>query len=202
MGFGIAHELAGAPPYWPWSNALRDLAARGWGERLGAAAEELSDAAVLDQLLGAGTIEVTRRLGHQFQTFGAVADLFDAFGREQPMLLVLEDLHWADQASLDLLHFLGRSQRHGRVLVVATHGPTAGGDAIGAMLAGVVTEPSVERLRLAPLDGDEVRQLVERLLEQPVERALADRSPSARAAIPFSWSSWCGSCVPTTECST
>ena len=51
----------------------------------------------------------------------AFHDLLSAFAREAPILLVLEDLHWADDASLDLLHYLARELRDARVLILATY---------------------------------------------------------------------------------
>ena len=51
----------------------------------------------------------------------AFHDLFSAFAREAPILLVLEDLHWADDASLDLLNYLARELRDARVLILATY---------------------------------------------------------------------------------
>lgn len=47
--------------------------------------------------------------------------LFTAFAREAPILVVLEDLHWSDEASLDLLHYLARELRDSRTLVLANY---------------------------------------------------------------------------------
>jgi DNA-binding SARP family transcriptional activator len=185
VGVGIAHELAGAPPYWPWTNAFRDLAARGWGEHLRAAAAEVPSAGAFSVLIDGLTLEREPLPGQQFQLFSAVAEVLEALGRERPVLLVLDDLHWADQASLDLLQFLGRSQRQSRVLIIATHLPTAGGDALSAMLANVVTESTVEMLRLGPLVGHDVQRLVERLLEQPVDPALGTSIAARTGGSPF-----------------
>src|SRR5207237_9373780 len=54
--------------------------------------------------------------------FEAVARLFDALARRAPLVLLLDDVHWLDGASLDLLRYLGHSwKEHGsRVLLLGT----------------------------------------------------------------------------------
>jgi predicted ATPase len=60
--------------------------------------------------------------GHgQARLFELVLGMLDRLGREQPLLLVVEDLHWADRSTRDLLAFLVRNLRAGRVLLVATY---------------------------------------------------------------------------------
>jgi DNA-binding CsgD family transcriptional regulator len=75
---------------------LPELAA---GTAVGPAAEELQKAQLLEHVLGA--------LGR--------------LGEQRPVLLVIEDLHWADQSTLDLMAFLIRSLRDARVLLAITY---------------------------------------------------------------------------------
>jgi len=51
----------------------------------------------------------------------AFQHLFRAFAREAPVLVVLEDLHWADETSLELLQYLARELRDVRVLLLASY---------------------------------------------------------------------------------
>src|SRR5262249_37262833 len=51
----------------------------------------------------------------------AISALFLAFARERPMILFLDDLHWADEASLDLLLYLARNCRQSQGMIVGTY---------------------------------------------------------------------------------
>ncbi|MGH2617656.1 MAG: AAA family ATPase, partial [Thermomicrobiales bacterium] len=102
------------------------------------------------------------------QLFGAfLAELVRGPG---PILVVLEDLHWADEASLDLVCYLGRRLGSTRGLVIATYRD----DEIGAthplqlVLGHLATASAVRRLALSPLSVDGVRVLAEESDLDPV----------------------------------
>ena len=63
----------------------------------------------------------------RFRLFDSVATLLRQAGRRQALLLIVDDLHWADESSLQLLRFLSREIGDARVLVLGTlRSPTAG----------------------------------------------------------------------------
>ena len=57
----------------------------------------------------------------QGRLFELLLGLLERLGAERPALLVVEDLHWADRSTRDLLAFLVRNLRHGRLLLVMTY---------------------------------------------------------------------------------
>jgi DNA-binding CsgD family transcriptional regulator/tetratricopeptide (TPR) repeat protein len=57
----------------------------------------------------------------QGRLFELLLGLLERLGDERPALLVVEDLHWADRSTRDLLAFLHRNLRHGRLLLVMTY---------------------------------------------------------------------------------
>src|SRR3954454_25394338 len=59
----------------------------------------------------------------QGRVFEALLTLLDRMGRESPVLLAIEDIHWADASTRAFLVFLSRSLRSERVLVVASYRP-------------------------------------------------------------------------------
>ena len=121
-----ASEDGGAPPFWLWRQALPSsevLSARGIDRgELGQATERF---ALFD--------EATRQL------FAAAAG--------EAVLLVLDDVHWADQPSLLLLRHVARELREVRLLVVATYRTTRADTTAGwrAVLPDLIREPSLSR---------------------------------------------------------
>ena len=94
------------------------------------------------------------------------ADLFAALLRQvsEPgglRVLVVEDIHWADEATIDLLRFLGRRIRDATVLLIVTYRDDglSTTDPLRIALGDLATQRSVRRVGLAPLSADAVRQL-------------------------------------------
>ncbi|TDB89856.1 LuxR family transcriptional regulator [Actinomadura sp. KC216] len=98
---GRAAREEGAPDFWPWSQLMESRAALGLGLRV--LTPPGQDAASL-------RFEAIDR---------AVRDLAEAAER-QPLVLVLEDLDWADEASLRLLRHLAGEARHTRIVLFGT----------------------------------------------------------------------------------
>jgi ATP/maltotriose-dependent transcriptional regulator MalT len=90
----------------------------------------------------------------------ALADLAE----QAPVLLVLEDLHWADESSRELLGFLAVRLRGQRVMVVATLRDDELGAAARQWLAELERRPGVTRLRLPPLAPAEIAEVVADLM--------------------------------------
>ncbi|MET0726050.1 MAG: AAA family ATPase [Leifsonia sp.] len=82
----------------------------------------------------------------------------------EPSLLVLEDLHWADEASLDALRFLGRRLEGLPVLIIATyrHDEVTPRHPLSAVLGDLAGLPGVSRLVVSPLTVQGVAELIER----------------------------------------
>jgi DNA-binding CsgD family transcriptional regulator/tetratricopeptide (TPR) repeat protein len=93
-------------------------------------------------------------------------DLFRALLRQVSergtlSVLVVEDVHWADEATVDLLRFLGRRLRDAPVLLIATYRgeDLAADDPLRAALGEIARQRSTRRMDLAPLSADAVRIL-------------------------------------------
>jgi DNA-binding CsgD family transcriptional regulator/tetratricopeptide (TPR) repeat protein len=95
------------------------------------------------------------------------AQFLSRFAAKRPLLIALENVQWADSASLELLHFVARQIGGDRILMVCTHNDPD--HRSNAMLRS--TEQSlrglgaVERIRLDPLSESAVAQLVERVFD-------------------------------------
>ncbi len=116
---GQCAELGESMPYLPLADALWAGAASGDP----ALRSALESRPVLRRLLpdgdGAGG-DLTGELVQQ-RLFGAVLGLLGELGRDQPVVLVLEDLHWADRSTRHLLTFLSRVLQRERVCLIGTY---------------------------------------------------------------------------------
>jgi hypothetical protein len=78
---------------------------------------------------------------------------------EPPAVLLLEDLHWADGATLELVRFLGRRIRIHPAIVILTARDDARSSAGLAPVLGEIPSASLQRIRLQPLSSDAVREM-------------------------------------------
>jgi DNA-binding CsgD family transcriptional regulator/tetratricopeptide (TPR) repeat protein len=155
-------------PYGPFVSALDQLA-------------RVSEPDLLRPDLGTGGGELTRLLPHLSQRVGelpdpvpgdahterhrlhtAVADLLASSTRRDPTLLVIEDLHWADDSTLLLLRHLARSAGDARMLLLATFRDTQGDmpSELSDTLVDLRRAEGVQRLALGGLSGEEVVEFV------------------------------------------
>ena len=120
-------------------------------------------------------------LGHG-STVGVVSLAFDAWlselCRHQPVVLVMDDLHWADPSSLDVLMYVVAGPLKRRLCVVATirEGETAPRPDVRRWLADVRRLPRVHELGLARFDRAATGLLVTRLLGRPAHDSLIDEA--------------------------
>ena len=115
---------------------------------------------------------------HRLHT--AVTDLLERVGQRRPVVLVIEDGHWADAATLLLLRHLAQTAWAGRVLLFATFRDTEGEvpEALAQTLADLRRSDDVVRMRLESLSALEVSEFLRRVTEG---RASAELPEIARA---------------------
>ena len=117
---------------------------------------------------------------HRLHT--AVTDLLAAAGRRRPLVLVLEDGHWADSPTLQLLRHMARSVPDARLLVLATFRDTEADvpAELADALADLRRSDDVIRLRLGGLTDDDVTEYVRRSAGAEVDPALAELARAIR----------------------
>ncbi|OPG12237.1 BTAD domain-containing putative transcriptional regulator [Microbispora sp. GKU 823] len=147
----------GVPPAWAWSEVLRDLAAT--------TPPPPETAARLAPLLTDDAAPVG-----QFWLARAVGDYVD--GVPGPLLIVLEDVHRADEETLQLLRHLAVRLAATPVLVLLTHRPGESGADLMATAAALAVQ-TVENLELSGLAPDEVARLLTERSGMDVDRATA-----------------------------
>ena len=105
-------------------------------------------------------------------------------GRRSPLLLCVDDAHWADQASLRFLHYLGRRLQELPIAVVAATRPARSADG-SPLLAALAADPSAEVFELAPLSQRAVAELMRLALRTEVEPAFAAACHEVTGGVPF-----------------
>ncbi|RMI32880.1 ATP-binding protein [Nocardia stercoris] len=106
--------------------------------------------------------------------FGEVLILLDALAQQGPLVLVLEDLHWADDASLDLLSFLIANLDRADVLLVGTYRPPGPGR-LHSLLTELSRLPSVVAVEPRALTRHDVGRQLAALLGREPEPGFAGR---------------------------
>jgi len=113
--------------------------------------------------------------------FHAVQELVVRIASSAPLLLLLEDMHWADEMSARLLSYLGRHQRQARcmLLISVREEELPAASFIAAAIGELAREGVLARVELAPLSPTETRELAGRLAARhdlpPLEAALAEQ---------------------------
>ena len=107
--------------------------------------------------LGGELLELCRADAPREALFGAL--LSQVSEPDVLHVVVVEDIHWADEATIDLLRFLGRRIRDATVLLIATYrdDALAPGDPLQVALGDLATQRSVRRVSLAPLSAGAVQ---------------------------------------------
>ncbi|MEV0582054.1 AAA family ATPase [Nonomuraea sp. NPDC050310] len=166
---GQCAELGDALPYLPLLDALREPSIREAVEARPILRGEMLDG-------GASSGLTQQRL------FGSLLDLL---GEVQPVLLVLEDLHWADRSTRDLLIFLSRMIQSGRVCVVGTYrtDDLHRRHPLRPVLAELQRLPTVTALELRPLAADDMTDFLSTLGE--VRQAVISQVVARAEGNPF-----------------
>ena len=175
--WGRAHEGGAAPAFWPWLEALRELV-----EADPTAGEGL------EQLLEPSPTKVTGPPGQaSYRLFEAVAGALGSRCRSGPLVVVIDDLQWADPDSLGLLTFLAGRLREERVLVLCAirESEVARSDEVVEALAVVSRRPTSRRLVLRGLAFGEVSELLRRTAGREVTPAVATAINERAEGNPF-----------------
>lgn len=143
--WGAGWDDAQAPAWWPWTQALRAL----FDQRPELASPELTP------IVGREPVAVDPDPGARVRLLDAVARTLRSAGR---IVVILDDLHWADESTVDLFAFVARQARRGDLLLVGAHRPYDPAPAVAGRLADLA--PVAELVPLRGLSVGEVADLV------------------------------------------
>lgn len=167
--WGRCLEEPGAPPFLPWTRAMQACLRACRDERLPAllgreAAAAVEIAPELAERLPPGIAVPAIGEGDQarFRLFAAVAHFWRQVAALRPLLVILDNLHWADASSLRLLAFIAQDIGECRMLLLGSYRETglSRQHPVEAMLAELLNTRQFTRLPLKGLSLDETERLV------------------------------------------
>ncbi len=167
-GFVVAHgqsvEGAMAPTLWPWVEAMRSLLVGERGSPYALTAEAaLAEAPLVASLIGSDpTPGEGGAATSPFHLADQIARVVRQICAQVPVLIVIDDLHWADDASLELLPYVVTQLAVTGAVVAGGNRPPDLGDAgaLSGALGSIARMAHVRRLSLAGLDADDVAAMM------------------------------------------
>src|SRR5215469_4397337 len=122
----------------------------------------------------------------RFRLFQAVDRLFSSAAKRTPLLILLDDLHWADKSSLLLLRHLARGAPSTAMLLIGTYrGDGVERTPLGALLADLQRDQGAARLTLRGLTVEDAGRLVEAITGRRPARAFMKSLTSETSGNPF-----------------
>ena len=161
--------------FWPLAEMAREAAAIDNDDSLEVAIKKLG------ALMGPGADDATERIAAAIgfsdrsfpvqETFWAARRMIEILGREEPLVAIVDDIHWAEDTFLDLLRSLAESVEDTPVVLLCSARPELLHDH-----SSWFEDPSMLTIRLEPLSAEESSHVVENLLGGTgVEEAIRDR---------------------------
>jgi DNA-binding SARP family transcriptional activator len=180
IGQGTSAPVEGAWPYAPIVEALADLCRR-HPTLLDGLSDHHRDE--IDRALAGTEITWTGESSHQ-RLFVAAAELVRLASATHGLLLTVDDVHDADDASLRLLHYIARSTREHGVCIVVAHRPAPISTTLAETRQSLIERHGAVEIALGPLDEIEIATVVGRHVAAPGAE-LVERIAALSRGIPF-----------------
>jgi DNA-binding CsgD family transcriptional regulator/tetratricopeptide (TPR) repeat protein len=177
--WGWCYEAEGAPPYWPWVQPIRSYFQQRDPEQLraemGPGAADIAEVIPelrekLPDLKPPPALEPEQA---RFRLFDSITTFLKNAAQSQPVMLVLDDLHWADKSSLLLLQFLARQLGGSRLLIVGCYRDMelSRQHPLSETLAQLSREPVFQRQPLRGLSQEDTGRFIQAIAGiQPPQR--------------------------------
>ena len=172
-------------PYAPIVGTLRDLVTQHGREQVlawaGAGGPALG--VLLPDLTGGSPEGDSIRL----QLFEAITQLWERASEHSPLVVIIEDIHWADESTRHLLRFMARALTDAPVMIVASYrtDELTRRHPLRPFLAEIGRLAGTERIDVPSLDRAEVAELLTRLMDRPPSNAVIDTVFRRSEGIPY-----------------
>jgi class 3 adenylate cyclase/tetratricopeptide (TPR) repeat protein len=146
--------------YWPLIEIVKQIAGQEPQSRIAELVRGDESAELVAELVAAA-VGASERGGSTDETHWAIRTLLEAVARDHPLVVVLEDLHWAEPTFLDLVEYIAGFSRGRPILLLGSARP----ELLETRPTWATPGPNAELLLLEPLTKPEVEALVDALLE-------------------------------------
>ncbi|VVJ21622.1 AAA-ATPase [Amycolatopsis camponoti] len=160
-------------PYQPFTEPIEAILSALASQEVPGGAGELQLAERLMALTGRGDRSVTKQPEHHRELYDAALDAFRAVAAAGPLVLTLDDLHWAGEPALQLVAYLVERTADCPILLLATHRTTDTDRApsFAKTITPLYRLSGVRRLDLAPLTVDDIANYLVREADVPTRQA-------------------------------
>lgn len=180
--WGRCPEDPGAPPFWPWAQIVRAyLEGRDFAELRSALGPGAADIALIvpdmrdrfPELPASPVIQDMETA--RFRLFDAITGFLKRASQDRPLMLILDDIHWADASSLGLLEFLGPAISGAPFLVVGTYRDVevGRGHPLFHSLGSLSRQRTFSRVLLRGLTQDDIEGVITATTSASAPKALA-----------------------------
>lgn len=190
---GGASESEGMPPYLPFLEAL------GQYIRVAPVNKLSEQIAIAPQILASILPELTARLGEfsapypllpeqtRLRLYEAIGMFLEVISTPHVLVLTLDDLHWADTSSLDLLCYIVRHHSKAKLLIVGTYreGEIDRNPALERAVTELARQRILTKVPIAPLSVDEIEALAVSYLGDPISPILSQLLYAQSEGNPF-----------------
>jgi predicted ATPase len=203
---GRCLEGAWVPPYHAFVEAITGYAAEVSLGRLrsdvGAAAGPLAQLipGLRERLPDLPTAEPLRPEEERLRLLDAVARFLAGLSAQRPVVLLLDDLHWADVSTLVTLRHVARTAVRRRLLLVVAYRSGEAGPDLVDMLGALRAEAEVTTIHLRGLAADPLRRMLGGLADALVSAGLAGAIQRETRGNPFSPARYSATCSKPTRC--
>ncbi len=167
VAWGRSSQDTGAPAFWPWTQVIRELLTEvSTGSPAAALGPHAADlAVVLPELVGGGSRSAPPVLDletSRFRLCQAATAALAHLGTGRRLLIVLDDLQWADVASQRLLSHMAATLADAPIVVLVTYRdqPLDGGESLDETLSALARTAPLDRLELAGLGRADVARVM------------------------------------------
>ena len=188
VAWGACLDGGGTPPHWPWVQILESLDRQLEGGIASLESPSIERLArLIPGIITQSTPNSVNGSEDEFTVASAIRDVVSRTAITQPALLILEDIHWADDASLQTLDLLTNSLRDIPLLIVATYRDTdvARTHALSTMLPSLTRAPRTQRLPIGGLEPAAIGQIIESTSGITAKSTIGNEIATRTAGNPF-----------------